>query len=108
MLETRPDSDGTVVVRRRRCERCGVRATTIEQVTGGPVASAVVPRVRSGVPRAQGVASGKLPVPSVNNAEGLKAKAAARRRLEEIRDLHEAEEASEVMSMDEMRRELGW
>jgi hypothetical protein len=45
-------------------------------------------------------------VPSLNNTAGMKARADARRRIEEMRDMEEEDDGA--MSMDELRSELGY
>jgi transcriptional regulator NrdR family protein len=87
VLETRAWSSGVVVSRRRECEGCSLRFTTVE-----------MPRAEPQMPKR------KVPT-SQNNAEGLKTRAEARRRMEELRDLQEMDE---TLTMDELRKELGW
>lgn len=103
VLETRLASKGLVVARRRRCEGCGDKVTTVEIVQGegqGAVGQVTVSKVRVAKPKV-------AKVPSRNDAQGLKAKATARRRLEELRDARELE-GDETMTMDDLRNELGW
>jgi transcriptional regulator NrdR family protein len=88
VLETRSSVSGLTVARRRECEGCSLRFTTYE-VARGEVA-VMSRRVR----------------PSQNNAEGLKTRAEARRRVEELRDLQSM--GVEELTMDELRKELGW
>jgi len=86
VLETRAWSTGLTVYRRRQCESCSVRFTTVE------VAKEVsVPKVARRV------------VPSRNDAEGFKRRAEARRRVEEMRD-----ESLDAWTMDDLKKELGW
>jgi len=43
---------------------------------------------------------------SLNNTAGMKARADARRRLEDMRDMEEEDDGA--MSVDELRTEMGW
>lgn len=99
MLETR--GTGEWIARRRECLGCKVRVTTVEVVRDGLVSEARVPRARA--PRAKAEVEG-----SRNNVPGIKARAAARRRLEDLKDLSELEGEDFSISADELRRELGW
>ncbi len=99
VLETR--GTGEWIARRRECLGCKARVTTVEVVRDGLVSEARVPRARA--PRAKAEVEG-----SRNNAPGIKVRAAARRRLEDLKDLGELEGEDFSISADDLRRELGW
>jgi len=95
VLESR--ADGVAVLRRRECVACKARAWTVEAVRGQW--DAVAPGAR--VKRERKVSKTDVP--------GLKVRAAARRVIEERRDLDSVtERESERFSHDDLRRELGW
>ena len=99
VLETR--GTGEWIARRRECVGCKVRVTTLEVVRDGLVREAQVPRVR--------VAKVKLDdATSRNDVPGVKVRAAARRRLEDLKDLSEIDGEDFSISADDLRREMGW
>lgn len=101
VLETR--GTGEWVARRRECVGCKARVTTVEVVKGSVVREAQGPRVRSAPTKAVAAQVG-----SKNNEAGIKARAVARRRLEDLRDAEEFSESELSISADDLRRELGW
>lgn len=101
VLETRGSGDW--IARRRECLGCKARVTTIEVVRDGPAAQVEVARPRVRVAKVK-LDDGK----SRNDATGLKARAVARRRLEDLRDLSEVDAEDFAISADDLRRELGW
>lgn len=103
VLETRGDQQS--ITRRRECLNCKQRVTTLElpkwQVNSyqQKPRAAVTPTVRKP----------KVNKPTSNNAAGLKNKAIARKRLEELQDMKEImDDDSYSLSADELRKEMGW
>ena len=103
VLETRGSGDW--IARRRECMGCKARVTTLEVVRDGlelvRQAQVPVPRVRVAKVK---VDDGK----SRNDVPGVKVRAAARRRLEDLKDLSEIEGEDFSISADDLRREMGW
>jgi hypothetical protein len=89
----------------RVCNTCALRFNTVEAPVNAPASPLV------GLPRPVYLATRPVKavvekVPSLNNTAGMKTRADARRRLEELRDMEE--EDGGLMSMDELRSELGY
>lgn len=99
VLETRSEQGG--IARRRECLKCKARVTTLEMVKGST--ELYKPRQRAApTPKPKPVMTG-------NNVPGLKAKAVARKRLEEMNDMRDVfEEDDYSISADELRKELGY
>jgi len=98
-------SEHQTIVRVRICNTCSLRFNTVEAPVNAPASPLVgLPRPAYLATRPARVTVEK--VPSLNNTAGMKARADARRRLEELRDMEEEDDGS--MSMDELRSELGY
>lgn len=97
VLETRSEKDG--IARRRECLRCKARVTTIETVKG----STMVYRLKAApAPKVS------KPVPA-RNPVAIKKQSAARKRLEELNDMKDVMEQDDFsLSVDDLKRELGW
>ena len=97
-------SEHQTIVRVRICTVCALRFNTVEAPVNAPASPYV------GLPRPVGYAAPRAPkaekAPSLHNVAGMKARADARRRIEEMRDMEEEDGGS--MSMDELRAELGY
>ena len=99
-------SEHQTIVRVRICNVCALRFNTVEAPVNAPASPYV------GLPRPVGYAAPRAPkikaekAPSLHNVTGMKARADARRRIEELRDMDEEDDGS--MSMDELRSEMGW
>lgn len=101
VLETRGSGDW--IARRRECLGCKARVTTIEVVRDELAAQVEVARPRVRVAKVK-LDDGK----SRNDVPGVKVRAAARRRLEDLKDLGEIDGDDFSISGDDLRRELGW
>ena len=98
-------SEHQTIVRVRICNTCSLRFNTVEAPVNVPASPYV------GLPRPAYLATRPVKevvekVPSLNNTAGMKARADARRRIEEMRDMEEEDDGS--MSVDELRSELGY
>ena len=104
MLETR--GHGNSIARRRECLGCRARLTTIEVEESRQVAPVSQPKPKPAKRRTK-KQSGHAGEGARNNAVGLKVRAQARRRLEDMRDAVQIDHDDHTLSDDDLMRELG-